>query len=157
MKKAYFHRRIRTLWHSVREYFLEEEPHDKARRTMQEATKVLNRTIYQRMALEYEYQHGQMDEEARMWCRQSLKQLREAERSMCDHLATLRDKIRTLTLQNLFYKSLRQPDEDCFEAALDALMELQAAVRAEQTLESIPRLVAAPTDASTSDLSSRLS
>ncbi|MCC7481761.1 MAG: hypothetical protein IT541_09595 [Hyphomicrobiales bacterium] len=144
MKKAQFYRRFKSLFRSVKDYFVEEEPRDKARRTMKEATEALNKTIYQRMALEHEYRSGSLDAEARQWCEQNIGCLREAERAMTENLCVLREQYRKLALQDLFYKTLSDPSAGCFQEAHTALMELKAAVEAEQTLQSLPMLLDAP-------------
>jgi len=143
MKKAQFYRRVKSLFGSVRDYFIEEEPREKARRTMREATQALNKTIYQRMALEHELNSGSLDSEAHQWCEQNIDRLREAEQSMSENLSVLREQYRKLALQDLFYKTLSDPSSDCFHDAHSALMELKAAVEAEQTLQSLPRLLEA--------------
>ncbi len=144
MKKAQFYRRFKSLLRSVKDYFVEEEPRDKARRTMKEATEAMNKTIYQRMALEHEYRSGSLDAEARQWCEQNIGRLREAERAMSENLGVLREQYRKLALQDLFYKTLSDPSADCFQEAHTALMELKATVEAEQTLQSLPKLLEAP-------------
>jgi len=141
MKKAQFYRRVKSLFGSVRDYFVEEEPREKARRTMREATQALNKTIYQRMALEHELNSGSLDTEARQWCEQNINHLREAEQAMSENLGVLREQSRKLALQDLFYKTLSDPSSDCFHDAHAAMMELKAAVEAEQTLQSLPRLL----------------
>lgn len=139
MKKAQIYRRVKTLFASLRDMFLEEEPRDKARRTMRGATEALNRIVYQRFALEHEYQSDDLDEEARMWCQENLKRLSESERAMSEHLTGLRQQYRTLMLQDLFYKTLNDPTADCYQQAQAAILELQAAVEAERTLRSMPQ------------------
>lgn len=144
MKKAQLFRRMRSLMRSAKDYFIEESPREKARRTMKDATEALNKTIYQRMALEHEYNSGTMDAEARQWCEQNIRRLQEAEMAMSQNLGVLRDQYRKLALQDLFYKTMSDPSSDCFQEAHTAIMELKAAVEAEQTLQSLPRLLNGP-------------
>lgn len=141
MKKAQIYRRVKTMFAALRDLFVEEEPREKARRTMREAAESLNRIIYQRFALEHEYHSGNLNEEARMWCEENLKRLNESERAMSEHLTGLREQYRTLMLQDLFYKTINDPTADCFEQAQTAILELQAAVEGERTLRLIPRLL----------------
>ena len=141
MKKAQVYRRLKTLYAALRDMFVEEEPREKARRTMREATLALNRIIYQRLALENELESGNLDEESRRWCRENLRRLDESERVMTAHLASLREQYRTLMLQDLFYKTINDPGADCVQEAQAAIMELQAAVEAERTLRAMPRLL----------------
>ncbi len=151
MKKQQIYRRLRTFYEMVRDAFLEEEPRDRARRTMREASEELNRVIYQRLALEHEYQSGHLDEESRMWCRENLKRLQEAEQVMSTRLAALREQYRKLMMQDLFYKALSDPAADCFEQAHAAIMELQSSVESQRTLRSLPRFLEDKRDAAEED------
>ena len=137
MKKIQIYRRVKTLIAALRDMFLEEEPREKARRTMRESTESLNRIVYQRLALEHECQSGGLDEEARLWCQENLKRLAESEHAMSEHLTVLRQQYRTLMLKDLFYKTLNDPTVDCYQQAQAALLELQATVEAERTLRSM--------------------
>ena len=142
MKKTQIYRRLKTLFAAIRDTFIEEEPREKAQRTMREASEQLNRIIYQRLALEHEFKSGNLDPEARMWCQKNLAQLDESERMMTTRLASLREQYRTLMMQDLFYKTISDPSADSFERAQAAVMELQATVESERTLRSMPRLLA---------------
>ena len=141
MKKVQIYRRIKSMFAMVRDAFIEEEPREKARRAMREASEELNRVIYQRLALEHESQSECMDEESLMWCRENLKRLEESEQVMSARLASLREQYRKLMMQDLFYKALSEPGADSFEQAQSAIMELQSAVESERTLRSIPRFL----------------
>lgn len=144
MKKAQIYRRIQTLAASVKDYFIEEDPREKARRHMKNASAALNRTIYQRMALEHELNSGRLDDEARSWCHENLKRLEQSEIAMSQNIAQLRDQYRKLALQDLFYKTLSDPNADTFEEAHQALLELKASVEAEQTLHPRKLSLVAP-------------
>ncbi len=141
MKKVQIYRRLKSLFEVIRDAFIEEEPREKARRTMREAAEELNRVIYQRLALEHESQAGNLDQESRMWCRENLKRLQESEHVMSARLTSLREQYRKLMMQDLFYKALSDPGADSFEQAHSAIMELQSAVESERTLRSIPRFL----------------
>ena len=141
MKKVQIYRRLKSLFEVVRDAFIEEEPREKARRTMREASEELNRVIYQRLALEHESQSGNLDRESRLWCRENLKRLKESEQMMSARLASLREQYRKLMMQDLFYKALSDPGADSFEQAQSAIMELQSSVESERTIRSIPRFL----------------
>jgi hypothetical protein len=126
---------------AIHGYFVAEDPHDKARRVMADATDALNRTIYQRMVLEHEYTHANLDEQARSWCQQNLTKLRDSERMMAEQLFDLRGQHRTLALQDLFYKTLDDPGADYVDQTHAAVMQLRAVVEAERVLQIMPRNV----------------
>jgi len=141
MKKSQLWRRIKTLGAAVRDYFVEEEPREKARRMMKEAADALHRVVYQRIALEHEAESGKMDAESQRWCDENLKQLYKAEGMMAQQLTALREQYRLLMLRDLFYKTINDPDKDLFEECRTALLELQASVEAERTLRNLPKLL----------------
>src|SRR5262245_7932819 len=123
MKKNQVYRRIGSFWKMVRDFFVEEEPRDKARRTIREASRSLNRVIYQRMVLEQEIKNGSADPDTRGWCEKNLDLLRKSEEEMAGRLADLRDEYRTLMLQDLYYAALNDPGGEVFEEAEGAIME----------------------------------
>lgn len=141
MKRAQFYRRIRTLWNAIRDYFIEEEPHEKARRLMKDAAGSLQKIIYQRVALEYEVTTGKLDHESQKWCDENLQQLMRAESVMSEQLGALREQYRKLMLKDLFYKSIGNPSSDVLEAAQMSILELEAAVEAERRLRALPQLL----------------
>jgi len=141
MKKRDIYRRFKSIFKVVREYFVEEEPREKAHRTLKEATVRLNRTVYQRIALEYELQHRNLDDETRAWSETTLRALRDTERQQSQQLAVLREEYRKLALQDLLYRALNEPDGDTFQQAHEALMELSATVETERSVQSLPKLL----------------
>ena len=141
MKKRDIGRRLRTMLSSVREYFLEEEPRDKAKRTLKDAGICLNKTVYRRIALEYELQHRSLDDETRAWTETTLEAVRHVELQQSQQLAVLREEYRKLALQDLLYHALNEPDGDTFQQAHEALMELSATVETEKSVQSISRLL----------------
>lgn len=141
MKKRDIRRRLSSLAQAVKEYFIEEEPRDKARRTLKEATVILNKTTYQRLALEHELKYQTLTEEHRAWCEQTLQTLRQAEEQQAQQIVQFRDEYRKLALQDLLYAALNEPNGDTFQQAHEALAELSAAVEAERTLQTIPKLL----------------
>lgn len=141
MKKRDIRRRMVSLFHAAKDYFLEEEPREKAQRTLKEASLRLNKTIYQRMALEYELEHKSLDEETRSWTESTLDALRHTEQHQSQQLAVLREEHRKLAVQDLLYRAMNDPGGDTFQKAHDALIELSATVEAERNIQSLPRLL----------------
>ncbi len=141
MKKRDIRRRLKTLFTSIKEYFLEEEPREKASRTLKEAGIHLNRTVYQRIALEYELQYRNLDQETKAWLGTTLEALRQTEQQQTQLLVVLREEFRKLTLQDLLYRALNEPDSDTFQQAHEALLELSASVETEKSIQSIPKLL----------------
>jgi hypothetical protein len=141
MKKRDIHRRLVSLFKAAKEYFLEEEPREKAQRTLKEASLKLNKTVYQRLALEYELEHKNLDGETRAWTETTLEALRQAEQQQSHQLAILREEYRKLAVQDLLYRAMNEPDGDTFQEAHDALIELSATVEAERNIQSLPKLL----------------
>ncbi|RKY13903.1 MAG: hypothetical protein DRP52_01495 [Planctomycetota bacterium] len=141
MKKRDIRRRFKSLLKTAKDYFLEEEPREKAQRTLKEAGIKLNKTVYQRIAMEYELQHRCDDEETRAWCETTLEALRQTEQLQSRQLAVLREEYRKLAVQDLLYRALNEPDGDTFQQAHEALMELSATVETEKSVNSIPKLL----------------
>jgi hypothetical protein len=141
MKKRDIRRRLGTLFQAVKEYFVEEEPRDKARRTLKDATSILSKTIYQRLALEYELKYRNLTGENRAWCEKTLETLRQAEEQQTEQIVQFREEYRKLALQDLLYAALNEPNGNTFQEAHEALAELSAAVEAEKTLQKIPKLL----------------
>ena len=141
MKKRDIRRRLKTLFTSIKEYFLEEEPRERASRTLKKAGIHLNRTVYQRIALEYELQYRNLDKETKAWLETTLQALRQTEQQQTQQLAVLREEYRKLTLQDLLYRALNEPDSDTFQQAHEALLELSAIVETEKSIQSISRLL----------------
>jgi hypothetical protein len=141
MKKRDIRRRLLSLFKAAKEYFLEEEPREKAQRTIKEACLRLNKTVYQRMALEYELNNKDLDEETRAWTESTLETLRHTEQQQSHQLGILREEHRKLAVQDLLYRAMNDPDGDTFQEAHDALIELSATVEAERNIQSLPRLI----------------
>jgi hypothetical protein len=139
MKKAQVYRRLGSFWRMIRDFFVEEEPREKARRTMRDATRSLNRVIYQRMVLEHELKLGTLDGDTRHWCEKNLELLRQSEEQMAGRLTQMREEYRTLMMQDLYYAALNDPGGEAFEEAQQAIMELQASVESERTIRAMPR------------------
>ena len=139
MKKAHVYRRLGSLWRMVCDFFVEEEPRDKARRTVRDATRSLNRIIYQRMVLEHEMKNRALDDDTRHWCEKNLALLGESEEALSSRLSALREEYRTLLLQDLYYVALNDPGGEALEEAQQAIMELQASVESERSLRAMPR------------------
>jgi hypothetical protein len=141
MKKRDIKLRLVSLFRSMKEYFIEEEPREKAQRTLKEASIRLNKTVYQRLSLEYELEHKDLDDEARAWTQRTLDTLRQTEQQYSSQLAMLRDEYRKLAVQDLLYRAMNEPDGDAFEKAHDALIELSATVEAERNIQTLPKLL----------------
>lgn len=141
MKKRDIRRRLVSLFQAAKDYFIEEEPREKAQRTLKEASLRLNKTIYQRMALEYELEHKSLDEETRSWTESTLDTLRHTEQHQSQQLGVLREEHRKLAVQDLLYRAMNDPDGDTFQKAHDALIELSATVETERNIQSLPRLL----------------
>lgn len=141
MKKRDVKRRFMGLWNAAKEYFMEEEPREKARRTLKEASSTLNRTVYQRIALEYELEHSHPDPQTRQWMETTLDALKQTEAQHSSQLAMLRNEYRKLAVQDVLYRALDEPNGDTFQHAHEALMELSASVETQKSIQSLPRLL----------------
>jgi len=141
MKKRDIRIRFKSLLKAAKDYFLEEEPREKAQRTLKDAGIKLNKTVYQRIAMEYELQHRCPDDETRSWCETTLEALRQTEQQQSQQLAILREEYRKLAVQDMLYRALNEPDGDTFQQAHEALMELSATVETEKSINSIPKLL----------------